>query len=310
MNTATDFSADFVDQAFSVARRHGLHLSSLVDVNELGLDFRVITAVDHDGITWILRQPRRPDTFEKIQQEARVLALLRSHLPFAVPDWRIAENDLVAYPRLNDPTAIHVESSTGEIKWNIDKSSDAYTASLGRSLAALHGISINKAKDDGWRNNSPLEMRDRLAKEISLVTRAFKVDLALKRRWENWLRDTSKWPNFTTIVHGDLYAGHILVNSADEVTGIIDWTEAEIGDPSIDFCSHLMLFGEGGLERLIGFYREAGGAIWPEMHLHIKERLAATPLKYALFALKTEDETHMESARIQLLNNNGARISI
>lgn len=60
-------------------------------------------------------------------------------------------------------------------------------------------------------------------------------------------------------MHGDLYAGHTLVGASGRVTGIIDWTEAEVSDPSIDFTGHLLGFGAYGLEALIAEYSRAGG---------------------------------------------------
>lgn len=301
MSTSTEIPADSQESVFEVARRHGLEVTRLLNIEEVGLDFRVITAVDRAGLTWVLRQPRRPDMLDRIQREARALAYLGPRVPFAVPDWRVATNELVAYPRLPDRTAIQVDSPTGELKWNIDRSSDVYVASLGRSLAALHRLSTEEAADAGLRSHTAAEMRASVAAAIDAVTREFEVAPVLKRRWEEWLQDVHQWPKEMTVVHGDLYAGHILVDEGDQITGMIDWSETEIGDPSVDFTSHLLLFGEASLEKVIDCYRDAGGRTWTEMVPQINERLAATPLKYAQFALETKDPMHLESARLQLL---------
>lgn len=294
-------SASESDPVSALALRHGLELSANLDINELGLDFRVVMASDRSGTPWVLRIPRRADVIKKIHRESRTLELLKKQVPFAVPDWRIVSGELVAYPRLNEPTAIHLDASSGEVIWNIDRNSDAFVASLGSALAALHQIPVQQAVVAGLKNSSPEDLRRQVARDIEVVNNSFSIDPSLKQRWANWLNDDTSWPNFTVVVHGDLYAGHLLVNSEDAITGLIDWTEAEISDPSIDFTSHLLLFGEGGLESLIHYYETAGGRTWSRMAHHTKERLSLTPIRYALFALESGEQAHMAAARSQLL---------
>ncbi|HEV3157881.1 MAG TPA: phosphotransferase [Candidatus Baltobacteraceae bacterium] len=44
------------------------------------------------------------------------------------------------------------------------------------------------------------------------------------------------------IVHGDLYARHILLDAKDRPTGVIDWGDIHLGDPAIDIAiAHLVL---------------------------------------------------------------------
>ncbi|WP_397327110.1 phosphotransferase [Paenibacillus oceani] len=51
--------------------------------------------------------------------------------------------------------------------------------------------------------------------------------------------------------HGDLHPPHILVDETQRVTGLIDWTEAEVADPGKDFVIYYALFGEEGLRDLL-----------------------------------------------------------
>lgn len=102
------------------------------------------------------------------------------------------------------------------------------------------------------------------------------------------------------MVHGDFYAGHILVDADEQVSGFIDWTEAEVSDPSVDFSGHLLGFGETGLRQLIDEYEAAGGRTWPAMFDHVRERAAASPVRYAVFALEIGDDGHLDAARAQL----------
>nr|UPI13702.1 hypothetical protein BNIPNGOD_00036 [Salmonella enterica subsp. enterica serovar Typhimurium] len=96
-------------QLYALAARHGLKLHGPLTVNELGLDYRIVIATVDDGRRWVLRIPRRAEVSAKVEPEARVLAMLKNRLPFAVPDWRVANAELVAYPMLEDSTAMVIQ---------------------------------------------------------------------------------------------------------------------------------------------------------------------------------------------------------
>jgi macrolide phosphotransferase len=85
------------------------------------------------------------------------------------------------------------------------------------------------------------------------------------------------------------------------LTGIIDWTEAEISDPSIDFAGHLAAFPPESLEHLVSAYERAGERVWPTLLEQIEERNAnASAVRYGIFALDTKSDRHLAAAREQL----------
>ncbi|SIO56559.1 macrolide phosphotransferase [Singulisphaera sp. GP187] len=284
----------------ALARRHGLTPIGEIELNDLGLDFRAAFTTDEDDTDWVLRIPRRPDVWPRAENEARVLALLKGRLPVEVPDWRIVTPELIAYPRLAGTTAVTVDPATKEPTWNIDKDNPAFVASFARTLAALHGIDPAEAAAAGLPVSSPEEARRAFAADLDRVKREIGIGDSLWHRWRTWLDDDASWPPFTTLVHGDLHVGHVLVNETSHATGVLDWTEAEVSDPAIDFIFHLMGFGEPGLERLLNEYEAAGGRTWPGIRRHIGERLAAFPIKYALFALLSGADEHLAAVRTQL----------
>ncbi|RAJ93193.1 macrolide phosphotransferase [Larkinella arboricola] len=101
-------------------------------------------------------------------------------------------------------------------------------------------------------------------------------------------------------MHGDLYAGHILAAKNGAISGIIDWSEGQVSDPSIDFSGHLSVFGEESLKELLSEYKKLGGMVWEGMFEQTVERHAAAPLLYGLFAIATNSDTHIEAAKVQL----------
>lgn len=283
-----------------LAHRHGIKVTGDIELNDIGLDFRAVLATDETGTAWVLRIPRRPDVLPRAENEARALRLLKGRLPVAVPDWRVFTSELIAYPRLPGTTAITIDPATKQPTWNIDKEAPLFTRSLGTALAALHSVTAAEAAGAGLKVATPAQVRCNCAGEIERIRREIGVATGLWNRWQTWLDDDEAWPPFAALIHGDLYAGHVLVDEAARATGVLDWTEAEVGDPAVDFIFHLMGFGTDGLDRLLIDYEAAGGITWPGMRHHITERLSFIPVKYALFALASGSAEHLAAARVQL----------
>jgi aminoglycoside phosphotransferase (APT) family kinase protein len=56
------------------------------------------------------------------------------------------------------------------------------------------------------------------------------------------------------LLHGDLHAGHLLVDPAGRVVGLIDWADACLGDPAYDLKFLWVLPGEHFVEEVLSFY--------------------------------------------------------
>ena len=99
----------------------------------------MVHAHDEEGVPWVVRTPRRLSVVEAARVEARVLRLVRPHLPVAVPDWRVFTDQVIAYPRLGDVPAVSVDPAAGVV-WNrIDPAAPSATFidSFADALAAL-----------------------------------------------------------------------------------------------------------------------------------------------------------------------------
>lgn len=289
-----------VRDTIALAAKHGLTLTGPISFNEIGLDFRVGFATDKDGKRWILRVPRREDVQPKIDREARILDFVKRHLPVHVPDWQIRASDLIAYPMLTDQMALTFNPETYAVTWNIDQSSPRYTESLGKVLAALHAVPVDSAKHAGIPVLSPDEARGKMLHDLELVKKEVGISYELERRCRTWLENDHLWPTFSVLTHGDLYAGHVTAKPDGEITGVIDWTEAEVSDPGIDFSGHLAAFNPESLAQLIASYERAGGRTWPGLAEHAAERFAASPIKYGVFAIITGNHQHLAAAKTQL----------
>jgi macrolide phosphotransferase len=74
------------------------------------------------------------------------------------------------------------------------------------------------------------------------------------------------------------------------VTGLLDWTEAHVGDPATDFALLFATLGRESLGTLLERYREAGGRVWPRMRGHVAETWSAYPAVIAAFARLTGED--------------------
>jgi macrolide phosphotransferase len=284
-----------------LAASHGLTVDvDTIAFNEIGLDFRVGFATAVDGTRWVLRLPRRPDVMERARIEARALELVGSRLPIAVPDWKIFAEDLIAYPMLPGEPGLTFDPATYEVTWHFDKNSPLYPGTLGPAIAALHAIEPEAAKAAGLPILSPEEVRRKWQDDLDRVEAGFEVAPALLAELRDWVADDGYWPAFSTLIHGDLYAGHVMVDPEGRATGIIDWTEARVADPAVDLAGHVRAFGEDALPALIDAYASAGGRVWPRMAGHCIKFTRASPITYGVYALETGDAGHREAAQAQL----------
>ena len=294
-----DASDDLPHTIRDTAASHGLDIDvDSIAVNEMGLDFRVAIARDGGGDPWVLRLPRRPDVMERAAVEGRLLRVVAPHLSIAVPDWRIQAADLIAYPLLPGEPGLTL-NDLGEPIWHADVSSTDYATSVGDFLAQLHAIAHEDAALTGIDVKTPTEVREAWRADIARVTSAFDVADHLTDRWTAWLQDDGYWPDRTVLTHGEVYPGHTLVRD-DTLTGVLDWTTAAVDDPSKDFVFHRVSASAAAFDRTVERYVAGGGTVWPRFAEHCEEQFAASPVKYGLYALQTDDPAHRQAAAEQL----------
>ncbi|MBX3039573.1 MAG: macrolide 2'-phosphotransferase [Bdellovibrionaceae bacterium] len=285
----------------TLAGKHGLHGLEEINFNQIGLDFQVAFAKDQDGVNWVLRIPRRTDMLAQIQHESKILALMKQRLQLSVPDWKHVSSEFVAYPLLKNAPAIAVDERTHQVIWKVDPKSKKFISSLAAMLVELHKTPTEAAIAAGLSHLSPEQVRAAIAEDLERVKIELGISAQKERQLQAWINNESLWPPFSVLVHGDLYAGHILVGKDELITGVIDWSEAKVSDPSLDFAGHLTVFGEESLRDLIYEYQNRGGATWPALFDHTKERASASFLSFAIFALNSKHEGYINAAKSQLL---------
>lgn len=283
-----------------LARAHQLHLDpASLSFIEMGLDFRVVMATDTAGRRWVLRIPRYPSVMKRAAPEAQLLTVVARHLSVEVPDWQIHTPDLIAYPLLPGIPGVEL-TDEGEPIWNVDVSSPDYVDSLAGVLTQLHSIAVEDVATTGITIHTPAQVREAWQTDLDTVSAHFTIDDVLLHRWRSWVEDDSYWPGHSVLTHGEIYAGHTLVEN-DVITGVIDWTTASVSDPARDLLMQQLSGTPESFERLLEHYVQGGGRIWPRIREHCVEMASASPVGFALYALEVENaELHQQAA--QMLN--------
>lgn len=290
-----------IKQVIEITKKHNLILKEeMIQFNESGLDFQVVIAQDQNGTDWVLRLPRREDVMARTKVEKQALDIVNQYaISYQAPKWIIYTDDLIAYKKLDGVPTGTIDHNIGNYVWEIDINNvpELYHKSLGRVLAELHSIPIDKAAKLDLVVYTPEEARMSMKKRMDAVKTKFGVSENLWNRWQAWIKDDDMWPKKTGLIHGDVHAGHIMIDKKANVTGLIDWTEAKVTDISNDFVFNYKAFEEEGLEALILAYREAGGYYWPKMKEHIIELSEAYPVSIAEFALVSGIEEYEQMAK-------------
>jgi macrolide phosphotransferase len=289
-----------LQQLIALVREHGLPLEAKqARLDETGADFLVAHAIDEQGIAWVVRVPKRAEVVERAGRERQALSMLSTRLPVAVPQWQVFSPRLIAYPRLGGDPAAVLDPSAGGYRWRFDPGDPPpeFLGTLAHALAVLHGIDHAAARAAGLPVERPPDFRDRWVRRIRTAQHVLSVPDTVWRRWQQWLADESLWPQHAVLVHGDLHPPHILIDERRRVTGLLDWTEAHVGDAATDFALLFATLGERPLAKLLEQYRAAGAEVWPRMLDHIREMWCAYPSVVAEFVQTSGEQSHLALAQ-------------
>jgi len=184
----------------------------LVEIDD-GWDFKVLILDD----AWVVRWPRHRLAVEEIEHEVDLLPVLAPLLPVEVPRFEYISREpwLVAY-RLIRGKPLVAEDPDG----------------VRAFLDALHAVDVDSvpAPRPDW-----LETYRRQAEEFRRVVLPL-LDLDERARGEALLGEVETLTGFLpAVTHADLGPAHLLVRDG-RLAGVIDWGDARIGDPAIDYA--------------------------------------------------------------------------
>ena len=184
----------------------------------------------------IVRWAREPDPAVRAAQvgrEARLLAAVGaiSPLPVPEPSFAVPEQGWLAYRRLPGEPLLDQPRRRW---WSAHAGSIA--ATLGELLAALHAAPTEPLAALAGVDDQPLAGWRHEAAE-TYVAVAGAVPVARRHLVEAFLEAPPPAEGWTPVFsHNDLGIEHVLVDPDTwTVTGIIDWSDAAVVDPAVDF---------------------------------------------------------------------------
>jgi aminoglycoside phosphotransferase (APT) family kinase protein len=212
-----------------------------VDVRALrhlgsGWDFDAF--VTRDG--WVFRFPRRAECSASVDYECAVQRLVAPVLPptVAIPQIELVAEATSAFPYRFSGYRLIAGVAADSVTSHV---TPTLARDIGAALATIHGIPETTARaagviemgDDDFGRQQWMERRLTLASEVRGLDPA--LDHAI-----DWVRQVSlPLPRFQgplRFVHNDLSPDHLIVDATTgRLVGIIDWTDAVLGDEARDF---------------------------------------------------------------------------
>jgi aminoglycoside phosphotransferase (APT) family kinase protein len=185
---------------------------TILEIND-GYDFEVAIVDDN----WVFRFPRRAGVEEALRLEIVLLPLLAPALPVEVPSFEHISSD----PLFVGYRLIHGEPL-------VDEDADGVRA----FLQALHTVDASRLPVESldWVE----AYRDQCEEfERRVLPR---LDKDLRPQAKRLFSGAESLVDFKpALIHGDLGPEHLLVRHG-RLVGVIDWGDARVGDPALDYA--------------------------------------------------------------------------
>jgi len=198
-----------------------------------GTDHLAFAVGDH-----IIRVPRTPDAAHRGLAERRLTAQLAARLPLPVP---VVDLVGAAAPGLPHGFAGHprVPGSPALGRPLPPARRRPLAAALGGFLRRLHATPRALARAAGVPPDDD-PGRDEWAAQALADLRSARDDrhisAAAARAIERLLERRPVAPGRRCLVHGDFAAEHVLLAADGAASGVIDWSDAMLGDPALDLA--------------------------------------------------------------------------
>ena len=168
-------------------------------------------------------------------------------------DVEVEAFDLVPVPTpkvlWRNPPVLAISAVPGTALGRLESPSPASAASWAAAGAAIRAV--HDAPLPPWPGKAVDQLAARLERECKWLVDNDVLPTELVER-NRRLAETALRPWTPAFIHGDLQITHVFTDG-DEVTGIIDWSEAACGDPLFDLAT-LTLVHEENLDDLLDGY--------------------------------------------------------
>ena len=207
----------------------------------------------------VFRFAKRPDAAVRQAREADLLPLLRDRLPLPIPRYTYTWTD----PAWPGKRIVGYRLIAGEsLMLTHPEHRATQAAQLGEFVGALHAVPLEEAQRHGVAGRDAASLREAyrgfFAKVRANMLPLFTVQeqAAIVAFWSGYLDDDACFTFIPTLVHRDLVAEHVLFDPATgHLTGVIDWGDAGIDDPAVDFAGVRRQLGAEFARQMLAAYR-------------------------------------------------------
>ena len=207
----------------------------------------------------IVRCSKEPDPAARaalVGREARLLAAVAgiAPLPVPTPSFTLPEQGCLAYGKLPGVPLLDLPRQQRSAH------ASSIAATLGGLLSALHAAPVEHMAALVDVNDRPLAQWRREAAQ-TYATVAGAVPVAHRRPVAAFLDAPPPAGGWAPVFsHNDLGIEHVLIDPATgTVTGVIDWSDAAIVDPAVDFGLLYRDLGPAAAHAAMGSYRSGAG---------------------------------------------------
>lgn len=209
-----------------------------------------------DGVTLLVRRAVTEDAENELVARSRALAVMtqgiRARLAFAVPHefgvLRDRAGSVGVYGFIPGTTLDRVQLDFDSM----------IVPDLGRALAAIHALPRQFVAAAGLPERTASQSRQQVEQLLDRADTTNRLPAALADRWGAAIDDPQLWDFVPSVIHGSLERYSFVTNGAG-ITGVLGWSDLQIGDPALDMrWIHTL---DGAVVRaLLDEYTDARGA--------------------------------------------------
>jgi aminoglycoside phosphotransferase (APT) family kinase protein len=214
---------------------------------------------------WLaVRFPRRAEVAERLDQEVAILRLVRSSIESGrlVPQFPVPEIILRGQGSTHFPHAFfgHIFIPGVAADDPAAHASTDLAVDLARALTLIHWITPESASAIGIGHEDQT-CETRFRDTFDRVQQAQGICDYVPDAYA-WVRGRPPvprdYPGPPRFIHDDLSLRHILIDrGTGRLSGIIDWSDAALGDPALDFVSLVLWRGWDFTDSVIRLYQPA-----------------------------------------------------
>jgi aminoglycoside 2''-phosphotransferase len=231
-------------------------------VNDKGWDNDIVIINE----SLVFRFPKSENVISKVEAEGKLLHLLKKKHPLLqVPDYQyLYKNQMLKCVRYD-----YLEGRMlGDISMDFIKNNQENARLLADFLTKLHSIDPAEGDTMNLKTLHTFEywesLHSSVREEIFPYLKDREKDL-INSIFRDFLNALPGYSIKKSIIHGDLTASNIIYSEKKGcISAVIDFTDAQLGDPAFDFAGIYWAYGEDFTKEVLSWYQtnESGDALF------------------------------------------------